>query len=1138
MRPPFTLSPIRWAMVLAVSWTMLVAASLVWTLHVQRWATNEMARAQARAGFDRDVLFRRWNARHGGLYAAVTEATPPNPYLDVPERDITTPSGTRLTLINPAYMTRQVHEMGAETNGIQGHITSLNPIRPDNAPDPWERTALESFQQGEAECSSIELFRGTPHLRLMRPLRTEKSCLKCHGHQGYKEGDVRGGISISVPMAPLRAIERPAMASAVGWHTATWLLVLLGIGISSRIAARRARQFAAKESQARESEQRFLDVLHASDDAILLIDGETFVDCNDATVRMLGYGSRDEFLMKHPSELSPPTQPDGRDSFEKAQEMMQIAVEKGSHRFEWIHRRADGQDFPVEVTLTAITYHGKGILHCHWRDVTEQKRAEQEREQSRKTMQQILESMPVGVVIIGRDKIVRQVNSAAIAMMGYDNADEIVGHECHRMLCPAQRCSCPILDLDLKVDNTERVLIGKDGKHIPVLKTVIPVTLNGEDVLLETFVDITERKAAEAELRKLSSAIEQNPASVVITDCDGRIEYVNPGFTQTTGYTAEEVIGQNPRILHSGVHPPEFYAQMWETLKRGEVWRGEICNRAKNGELYWEDATIAPVLDESGRVTNYVAVKMDISQRKHAEEQLKAAKEEAESANRAKSQFLASMSHELRTPLTGILGFTDLLLGSDVDEKERRNYLETIRASGQHLLRLINDILDLSKIEASQLEVERAPCAPHRILSDVVSIARAQAQAKSLDLRCRWNGSVPAVIYTDGNRLRQILLNLIGNAVKFTREGGVEIVACLDTSREINKLRVEITDSGIGIPEEKLNSIFDPFVQADSSVTREFGGTGLGLAISIRLARALGGDIEVSSEVGVGSTFILTVDAGDLKGVEMLSSPPADGLQAGREESPLFDNLRFRPGKVLLVEDGHINRKLIATVLEQAGLTVATAENGQLGIDLATKSDFDLILMDMQMPVLDGYAATKRLREQGNTTPIIALTAHAMKGDEERCLAAGCTYYVSKPIAIDTLLATVAKALGRNDSTTNDLNSVSPPEFCDRELVSSLPTDEPVFREIVLDFVEYISRLLAEMRKAAADGRFGQLAEMAHSLKGAAGTAGFDAFTEPARRLEMLAKQQRPDDISPTIDFLEELAQKIVVPDELCDAAS
>ena len=1000
-----------YALILALCWTAVVGASFIWSSRQQRLATEEVARSQARAGVDKDVLFRRWNAMHGGVYVPATDATPPNPHLEAADRDITTPGGVLLTLMNPAYMTRQVHELEADTNGIQGHITSLKPIRPENNPDPWEKTALEAFERGHAEYSSVDVFRGEPHLRLMRPLRAEKSCLQCHAEQGYREGDIRGGISSSVPMAPFLAIAQSARISSLAGHLAFWALGLAGISFFFRRLRQYTQTLAVNEARIRESEQRFMDVLYASEDAILLLDNDVFVDCNRAAARMLGYACRDDFLRRNPADLSPPTQPDGRDSREKAQELLPKAFEKGCLRFEWTHRRANGEDFPAEVTLTPITYHGKTILHCLWRDLTTEKLAKQERDRLRATTEKILESLPVGVVIIGPDKIIRRVNSTALTMMGYQSPDEIVGRECHCSLCPAQRDACPIWDLGMTVDNAERVLIDRNRNEIPILKTVIPVTLNEEDVLLETFVDISDRKQAE-------------------------------------------------RALH-------------------------------------------------------------------------VAKEEAEAANRTKSYFLASMSHELRTPLTGILGFTDLLLTATPDEQQRREYLETIRSSGQHLLELINDILDLSKIEATRLVVERTPCTPHGILNGVVSLMRVQALAKNLDLHFRWASSVPCQITTDGYRLRQILLNLVGNAIKFTQRGSVEIVARIIPSAEQSRFQVDVIDTGIGIPEEKLECIFDPFVQADNSTTRQFEGTGLGLAISARLAKALGGNVTVTSELGVGSTFTVTVEAGNLETVSLLTSPVADGIQAGEEQPTAPNALSLRPGHVLLAEDGHVNRKLISTILERAGLHVTAVENGELAVELAAADDFELILMDMQMPVLNGYDATERLRSQGVTTPIIALTAHAMEGDREKCLAAGCSDYLSKPIAIDALIAAVAKVLGTVDrSDARECSPRTPSSPLPHPLVSSLPIEEPEFCEIVREFVTFLNDLLVDMRQAVKEEDMERLAELSHTLKGSAGTAGFPVFTEPARQLEKLARQGRLQDARPAIEALTELARRIELPPE------
>ncbi len=675
-------------------------------------------------------------------------------------------------------------------------------------------------------------------------------------------------------------------------HIGIWLLGLAGITLFHRHVARHARQLAADEAKFRESEQRFMDVLYASDDAILLLDGDVFIDCNEATAQMLGYASRDEFLLTRPSDLSPALQPDGRESTEKSEEMTRIAFEAGYHRFEWIHSRADGSDLTVEVTLTAITYHGRTILHGHWRDLTEHKRIQQETERTRQTLENILSSLPVGVAIIRRDRTLAHVNPAALAMMGYDSEQEITGQKCYQVFCPAGGSECPCADTGNPVENVEQVVVNRHGGHVPVLKTVLNVSIGGEDVLLETFVDISSRKQAEQALRK--------------------------------------------------------------------------------------------------------------------------AKLEAEAADRAKSQFLASMSHELRTPLTGVLGFTDLLLAGDQDPDERREYLETIRFSGRHLLKIINDILDLSKIEADQVELNLAQFDPRDLLAEVVSIMRPQAEAKGIALQSSWQAPLPENVEADESKLRQILLNLVGNAIKFTDSGRVTISASATSDDQAVVLCLDVTDTGEGIAAEKLGSVFDPFVQADASVTRKYGGTGLGLAISRRLATALGGTITADSTLGVGSTFSVRVPVSPAKGIDaVVAKGNVAGSDSGIGTAELPAEQRLM-GRVLLVDDGQVNQLLVAAVLEHVGMSVDTADNGELAIAAVKSQSYDVILMDMQMPVLDGYAATRQLREMGCSTPIIALTAHAMKGDKENCLAAGCTHYISKPIDIPILLHTIAESLDRS----------------------------------------------------------------------------------------------------------------------------
>ena len=382
---------------------------------------------------------------------------------------------------------------------------------------------------------------------------------------------------------------------------------------------------------------------------------------------------------------------------------------------------------------------------------------------------------------------------------------------------------------------------------------------------------------------------------------------------------------------------------------------------------------------------------------------MRQARDAAEAATLAKSEFLANMSHEIRTPMTAILGFTDLLL-DNVVKQENIDTVQTVKRNGEFLIGLINDILDLSKIDSGKLEVEQIACTPHEIVADVASLMQVRATAKDLSLEVQFEGLIPEKFQSDPTRLRQILINIVGNAIKFTETGSVQIVTrLLNKSGEQPKLQFNVIDTGIGIAEEDIDKLFLAFTQADGSTTRKFGGTGLGLTISRRLTELLGGKISVSSAIGKGTTFAVTVSTGPLDDVPLIRNTVTASVKTVPQRMANETQDRLHNFRILLIEDGPDNQRLISFLLKKAGAEVTIAGNGQIGFEMATAATeesqpFDVILMDMQMPVLDGYEATRKLRNNGYSSPIIALTAHAMSSDRNKCIDAGCDDYLTKPI--------------------------------------------------------------------------------------------------------------------------------------------
>ncbi|MCA8959326.1 MAG: response regulator [Planctomycetes bacterium] len=547
------------------------------------------------------------------------------------------------------------------------------------------------------------------------------------------------------------------------------------------------------------------------------------------------------------------------------------------------------------------------------------------------------------------------------------------------------------------LDTSKVPLVGPDGKVFGVLGV---------------YIDITGQKQVEEELRttraRLEDAVEAINAGLVMYDREERLVFCNERYRELYPEAREILI---PGAPYEGIlqHYVQARPEVLGEMTAGE-WVRDRLDRHRRGNATWEQSLPDQVIRISDRPTSdggVVSLRTDITDLKQIEAELREAKERAELASAAKTEFLANMSHEIRTPMTAILGYAELLLDLD-PTPQQVDALETIHRNGEHLLSLINDLLDLSKIEAGKFAVSREPTDVRRIVTSVVELMTVRARQRKIELLHTVAESVPACVAVDATRLRQVLVNLVGNAIKFTKEGTVTIAVETALRGEGHvELRIRVSDTGIGMREDQVERIFEAFEQADLTTTREYGGTGLGLAISSRIVQLLGGTITVASVVGRGSTFevrlVVEVIAETAAREVASPTPPVAAPTNGR---PL-EGLR-----ILLAEDGRDNQRLICHLLRRAGADPLVVENGQEAIDLFADPKherIDLVLMDMQMPIVDGYTASRELRAAGVRVPIIALTAHAMSSDRERCLQAGCNDFVSKPIDREAFNATCQK---------------------------------------------------------------------------------------------------------------------------------
>ena len=1027
--------------------------------------------------------------------------------------------------------------------------------------------------------------------------------------------------------------------------------------------------------QAEETTGRLAAIVESSEDAIIAKTlGGIILSWNHGAEKLYGY-SASEAIGKSISMLVPPDHPD-----ELMHILNKLARGEQITQCETVRLRKDGKQIDVALTISPLVDEKGRVLGASTiaRDITDRKRVESTLREREARHRAILEASLDAIITIDERGIIESINPATQRLFGY-SAAELVGsnvsvlmpspyHEAHDTYLANYRQTGvrKIIGIGREVSGRR-----KDGSVFPMDLSVSEIVLNGQRMFLGLVHDVTERKRAEdamrrardelevrvhqrtAELTAVNESLKQErylfgtlmdclPHNIYFKDAANRFIRINKAMA---GYfqlrDTAEAVGKTDLDFFATEHATEAMADEQRIFHTGQpVLDKEEKETWPDGRTTWVATTKMPLYDEAGQIVGTFGISRDITERKQAAEALRAAKEEAEAANRAKSTFLANMSHEIRTPMNAIIGMTELVLDTSLSPQQRE-FLTIVAESAEALLAVINDILDFSKIEAGKLLLDSRPLDLREHLGDMMKTMALRADRKGLELLCHVRAAVPEVVVADGARLRQVLINLVGNAIKFTEVGEVMVeVEHEALAADEIMLHFKVADTGIGIAAEKQAIVFEPFEQADGETSRRYGGTGLGLAISSRMADLLGGRIWVESQEGRGSTFhfsmrcrcgtaepsrsprprarsvcdakVLVVDdnatnrqileemlrnwtlqpttaAGGQEALKLLRQaqqegrpfglvvtdahmPEMDGFALARQikedstlgntvimmltsgdhpadlgrcrelgimtfllkpvkQSELLDAImlalgittaedeiyrapaephakRLRPLHILLAEDSYVNQKLVVTLLEREGHTVTVAGNGRAALAALGSESFDLTLMDVQMPEMDGLEATAAIRiherQTGHHMPIVAMTAHALKGDRERCLEAGMDEYISKPIHVRQLLETIERAVGGSaapgtpaESEGMDWNTVLKAARGDRELLDT----------IVTAALDELPRLLAAIREATAAGDRTGLRLSAHTLKGSVQYFGATAVFELACRLERMGME-------------------------------
>ncbi len=1035
------------------------------------------------------------------------------------------------------------------------------------------------------------------------------------------------------------------------------------------VTARRKAELAAKESQ-----EQLRALVESAPEAILIYDADAqkFVRANKNAARLY-HLPLDELLQVSPWQLSPPKQPDGRESAELARYHIQRALQGKTIIFEWTHCDSRGREIPCEVKLTRLPGRRR-LLRASVFDISDRKAAERELRYERYLLRSLLDNIPDSVYFKDERSRFLRVSKGLADKFGLKRTAEAIGKTDFDFFSDehAQQAR----DDELEVMRTGKPILGKTEKetwtdgHVTWSSTTKLPLRDRDGKIIGTFGitrDITElheaEEAAAQERDRLVTLMDALPDLIYVKDVDGKFVLANRALVEFLGLPSAKILyGRTTRDVLPQDIADEFLREDIEVIETGRpMINRETRVTDRFGNELWLLTTKVPLRDGGGQIRGVVGIDRNITKRKKAEEQLLKAKEAADAASRAKSDFLANMSHEIRTPMNAILGMTELLLMDTQVGPNQHEYLEVISSAGQSLLSLINDILDLSKIEAGKLELDAIPFSIREAVGDAVKSLAVRAHDKGLELACRVAPEVPQSLRGDPTRLRQVLINLVGNAIKFTEQGEVVVeVEQADEQEGRIGLKFSIRDTGIGIAEDKIEAVFQKFQQADSSTTRRYGGTGLGLAIASRIVAAMGGTIDVASQLGQGSTFSFVSWFGTVPQTsEQIAALPTDArilvvddnatnrrilretvemwgglvdcledaesawnqLQAAHNDGrpysllltdvhmpgtdgwQLVERLRRDPSlcelpvilltsghrlperssqldfstetcllkpikqsellevileklgrgplihrgpktempqaarklRVLLAEDNPVNQKLAVALLARLGHQVQLAENGYEAIALRQAEPFDIVLMDVQMPELDGLEATRVIRQWESDhdqphLPVIALTAHALQSDRDECLAAGMNGYLSKPVRSEELQDTLSRFGGLADDQEP---AGIPPTNASSEVdwnaaLEAAGNDHALLRDVIEAVVTEIPRFKREIESALGNGNCELLQRAAHSLKGSLSFLGAETIQQYARELEDIGREARIDQAPPVVAKLFDLLKPLL----------